>query len=73
MEQTDPPEPSAAAGLHEYPRVLLWDGSFPAIHGSLLIPFPSQTKRTGTTGASRGMALYEEEVSPGSGTSSIHV
>uniref|UniRef100_A0A8C0UKY4 Rabphilin 3A n=1 Tax=Cyanistes caeruleus TaxID=156563 RepID=A0A8C0UKY4_CYACU len=31
------------------------------------------TKRTGTTGASRGMALYEEEVSPRSGTVSIHV
>lgn len=36
----------------------------PVAHSSPFVPFPSQTKRTGTTGASRGMALYEEEVSP---------
>ncbi|NWV47073.1 RP3A protein, partial [Daphoenositta chrysoptera] len=30
-----------------------------------VVPFPPQTKRAGTTGASRGMALYEEEVDRG--------
>lgn len=56
------------------PRVFFSCGMvpLPVTHITLLTPFPSQTKRTGTTGASRGMALYEEEVSPRSWTSPIH-
>jgi len=72
MEQMNIPEPlstpkaSRKAGLGSWGcfccrRVLL-----PAAvaHGSLFFFFPSlsKMKRAGTTGSSRGMALYEEEV-----------
>lgn len=70
MEQVKVPELSSTEMLCWAPGKVPWEGASPSCvthgvvtHDSLsFFSSSSKMKRAGTTGSSRGMALYEEEV-----------